>query len=555
MPPNPSEQTLAEALAAARSIFAQGPTGNPRAVLQAHNSFQARWAIIQQRKFAKLIRADVLAAILVLQYAWPKLFEQIFNYPELFFYLHALIKPVSNEKLEEVVPNKICTETEIQEVFELGLPFTTKPTALAEGLGDPDLARLLRALIACPEGVEHLVSHITLMPATDRPAATGVHLNIPAASLLSGDPVLIKFAVRTDGGWNQQVPILSNSLSSLRLDTSGEDLHHAIKVVFALGRLRDERILPALIQLAHSADRLPVSLVLRVIYALAHQASTGHVQAFSELLELLKKSDLSDAIRMRVARVLKYCESSELAKYTIREQLTLLNPEWPTRTSEWLRLSVRESLRTRPGQALRALAQPKRLFPDDLLVLCATATSKSESWPWWVARYLISLVKRPDSVGDHAFTLLQGVADQASRVRWLIWVILTTERSRSHCLDLASEAQGKPDYVQSLTQLPKPGKATAVKESGDSTEPKLTPWQGRAWRLLAQRLSDEKREELLIDALGKTNHTEAVQMLRDLYDSISETRIREQIRQALTQLGNNGVCSATEWLTELDSVG
>jgi len=506
-------------------------------VLQAYNSFQARWAIIQQRKLAEFVRADVLAVLLMLHYAWPKLFEQIFNYPELFFYLHALTKSV---------PNEICTETERQEVFDLGLLSTPEPPAWSKGLLDPDLSRLLQALPACPKDIERLVSHITMMPSTDVPAATGVHLNIPATSLLSGDPVLIKFAVRTSG-WKQLIPILINSLSSLKLDTLGEDLDHAIKVVFALGRLRDERVLPVLIQLAHSADRLPVSLVLRVVYALAHQASNGGDQAFSELRELLKTNELSDAIRTRVAGVLQYCKpSDEQLTRQIACVLALLSPDWPARTSGSLRLSVKESLLAHPGQALRVLAQPQRLSPEDLLDLCAAATSKSESWPWRVARYLIALAKRPDLIGNRAFELIQGVADQAARVRWLIWVILTTERSRPDCLDLASKAQAA---VQG------DGKEAEQKGSGNSIELKLVPWQGRAWRLLAKRLTDEKQEEWLIDALGKTNHTEAVQMLKNVHDSISETRIREQIRQALANLSGKGVRPATDLLNKLDSIG
>lgn len=526
MPRDISTLTLAEALKAARSIFAQGPVGNPRAVVQAYNSFQARWAIVQKRKFNQPIQADVLAVILVLQYAWPALYKQISNYPEMFFYLHALAT---------WSPNSFCTYTEIQEIFDLGLPSTSMPSPLSEGLRDPDLIRLLQALSACPWGVEHLVSHLTL---TDDPAKTGVHLIAPNALLLSGDPALIKFGIRTYG-WEKELFLLINALTNLKQDTSGKDLRRAINIIFTLGRLPDDRALQALILLASSIPQLPIAVTLRLIYALGHRALDGRELAFSELLKLLERPDLTDEMRTRAVQVLRHCKLSEehLIQQTACE-LNLLSQDGLTQTSGWLRLNVKENLLARPEQALCAMINPQKFSPKDVLDLCAAATEKSETWPWRIARHLIAWAKQADPVGDRAFELIKGIADRAARVRWLIWVALTTHRPRPDCLRLAGKAQA-------AQQVP-PDESKSI-----PTEP--TPWQSRAWRLLIKRLVDEKQEELLIAALGETNHTEAIQMLKGLYKAIPEIRIREQIRQVLEKFKESGVAGASTALDELDA--
>ncbi len=330
----------------ARAVLVQGPSATPRAAIQAHNSFLARWPIVERRSLA--VNPRILAAVLLMQYAWPDVFEKILNLPELFFYVHALI---TNK------PNHICKPSEMQELYQLG-GITNSGLKITSQLDEfrrrPELVRLFDALLspAAPgvasepaaaflaspgettvdasmgissllPNVESLFGHLGL---AQEAARTGVNHIAPWDALTSGDPVLIKFSDRVSGhpvdlgsvlmrqliALKEQLPSLSETRRAAAIDQIGRG-------IFGLGRLRtNQRIVLLAREWLADSMRLPLEIDLRLVYAMGHQASkadgkksrpeeTAEAIARNTLVGLVTNDEVSLAVRMSAARLLEYC--------------------------------------------------------------------------------------------------------------------------------------------------------------------------------------------------------------------------------------------------------
>lgn len=511
----------------ARSILVQGPSGNPRAILQAYNSFQARWRIVQARPFEDTIDARTLAVILLLEYGWPDVFESIFDKPEIFFYLHAVITSI---------PNGICGPTEIDEVHDIELP----PTKIGwlEESRDPNLARLVGALqqLSPDFDVNRLMKHLTLV---DEPAPLGIHLDAPLTALMSGDPALIRFSQRVSGHTQNLQEILLEQLLDLVEDiratssgvksVTGEEakiVDQAGRAIFALGRVGDKTFIEALNEWMQNPDSLPMSLRLRAIYALGHHAfdrkrSTCEL-ARAALVSVLKNAQASDSVRVRTARLLRWCDlpdEEETRDDQVRSVLELFRVDWDNNPSAVLRAVARETvLEGRwPHTALR-LMTPEQYSARDICAVC----SLTPEWPRRIGRYLVTLAASEDLISDTAMQLLVQYADKRQAIRWLVRLVISSDLRLQECLNHIGNLQRNLDR-----------------------------WQAVAWWGILRRVRWLNRLETwrsLISTLGVIPMGEAATGLWQLYDLVDEPRLKESIKEKLDDLSEAGLEEATHLL-------
>lgn len=296
----PESKPEYDVLEHALAILVQGPVANPRASFQAKASFQAHWRIVVARKLDQgdepVIRPVILAAIILLHYAWPDVFASIVIYPHLFFYLHSLIQ----EK-----PNEVCNFLEIEEYRDLGYPCESD-SLLSKFLRQPDLVRFFGALPLLPSGfgINELMRHFTLNRSDIVPL--GVNVETAWAALTSGDPVRIKLAdyaiafvdtntMQAKGELQTYREQMVRDLDALA-NSSAQEPEELIKkverAVFAFGLIQEETFVELISERLSSPQVLPQPIMLRTIYALGHRADrSGPSQqmAARTLVDLLKE--------------------------------------------------------------------------------------------------------------------------------------------------------------------------------------------------------------------------------------------------------------------------
>jgi len=258
----------------ARQVLTQVPKQNPREVIQAYNSFQYLWKIIQDRKIPNanaIWFPQILATLTIIKYIWPSVFEKIARWPELFFDLHGVA--CGNE-------NQGCKKSEIEEILSMGCPSGGKDSMVDTIRHNyPDLLKLLGVVDIKDVSLDSLFGIITL--SGDQKAPKGWHLIEVGDALMSGDPTLIKFAMRTNSGevMKDRVIWLMEFFQEKTLVTDGangkkvEDLgleNKMIRAIFAIGRLNDPRALEPLKKVIVTRENHSDAVIARVVFSLAH---------------------------------------------------------------------------------------------------------------------------------------------------------------------------------------------------------------------------------------------------------------------------------------------
>lgn len=340
---SPNVRYLASALEEAQSVLSVAARGNPRQTIQAINSFQMVWRIVQRRHLRD-IDPVCMAALIAIRYLWPTIFDQIFQVPDLFFDLRAL---ASHER------NEVCRSTEIEEVLSLGCPKTQAGAMIEQECGAAsDLMRLLRSF-SLPAGLntDKLLCYLTLtmdeVEATEeRRSKLEEHQSEYGAAWMSGDPSLIKFALRVAPPEFRKrvlwlVEFLEPAEPSLKDKSSPQAQQieeNQIKALFALGRLENGDVLEEVARVAGDREHYSKAVRDRAVFALAHlaeQSDRRQLDALCALAELLgvkepeppgalrvkedaEDQETSDFLRARVLRLLglalKTCSADEKAQ-------------------------------------------------------------------------------------------------------------------------------------------------------------------------------------------------------------------------------------------------
>lgn len=258
----------------AKQVFTQGPKQNPREVIQAYNSFQYLWGIIQSRNISRTNNnwfPQLLATLTIIRYIWPSVFEKIVRWPELFFDLHGIASSTANQ---------ICCRTEIEEFLTIGCPGDDN-NSMIDIIKQkyPDLLKLLGVVDIKDLSLDLLYEVITL--SKDQFAPKGWHLIEVGEALMSGDPSLIKFAKRTNSGdvmkdrviwlmeFLREKTILQKDDASKRVDDI-EAENKMIRAIFALGRLDDPRAIEPLKKVVDARINHSDEVIARTVFALAH---------------------------------------------------------------------------------------------------------------------------------------------------------------------------------------------------------------------------------------------------------------------------------------------
>jgi Cdc6-like AAA superfamily ATPase len=326
---NIAPSPLSEARQQTIQVFAQGPKQNPREVIQAYNTFQSIWQVLQDRGIANPQLAQPLAALILIRYIWPNVFEQFARYPELFFDLHALATKV---------PNHICFSAEIEELLSLGCP-AEEPLAMIDEIRqkNPDLLRLLGAVDLPANLNENDLVGLLALGSKKQPSARERNVIEVGHSLMSGDPSLIKFAARSEEQQVKQerLPWLMEFLEYSVLDTGDKKpseeakaSRDMINALFALGRLRDVRAVEPISNLIQQRKTLSRLTILRAIYALANLTPDDNSQQSesvrrtigSIVAELLLDEALDIGLRLRILRLFDAttCTQPELRSPIVR---------------------------------------------------------------------------------------------------------------------------------------------------------------------------------------------------------------------------------------------
>lgn len=325
--------TLAWARREARQVFTQGPKQKPREVIEAYNTFQSVWRVLQRRDLNSSTAPQLHAALVLIHYIWPKVFEQIVRYPELFFDLHAMAT---------TEPNSVCSQTEIEEMLSLGCP-ASNSGAMVERMGHdhPDLLRLLAA-VSLPGNLDWdgLYEILTLVKGQRAPQER--HLIEVSQALMSGDPSLVKFAKRVRKGEIERervawlMEFLTEKTNKSHGDESPSDTDESlakhteqemIKALFALGRIEDARAVDSLIKVIKERTNYTGAVVTRTLFALAHLAKTAHETEKSkisvEVEGLLKDEGIALSLRLRALRLFGFAlpDESEVRQSLIRLSL------------------------------------------------------------------------------------------------------------------------------------------------------------------------------------------------------------------------------------------
>ncbi len=490
-----------EALELAQHILVQGPTGNPRAVLQAYNTFQARWRIIRARGLEA--DARLLAVMLLLQYAWPELFSQVFGYPELFFFLHALITGQANS---------VCSAPEIDELNDLGAPLSASDSPINQWR-QPGLARLLAALpsesletksSAKAAQVDRLMMYMTLAQST---APTGIHLVDTWTALTSGDPVLIRFALRVGRMPELQLPLLLESVVDLTLNLRPEESTMVHKAIFGLGRIRDNRVTSTLANILEKPEQLPPAILRRTVYALTHHASDREYQwngsARSAIVKLLGNAKLDDTARMCVVKLI--CHWDNVGDDQWSGLFNLLSPVWPATVSLPLKLASKRALLQRPIQSLR-LVELGNIDPEFVCELC---DSKTDSWPPAIGRYLVRLSLNRGTISDRAYRLIGSYADKKQALLWLALIALANPGRNSDCLKKIGQRQALMDE-----------------------------WQGPVWRRLTAHAiasNSDDIQESLVASLPSMFPDPVCNILREMQKNVVSIRLQELVHDKLDE--------------------
>lgn len=538
---------LREACEKARKVLLQGPTSNPRAILQAYHTFQVRWQIVIQRELTD-IDPEVLAIVSLLQYAWPDVFSAVFNSPYLFFYLHAL---ASNHD------NKHCLITEVGELYDLGLPLVAKDSPL-ETFREPDLVRLLTA-IPLPDrlNIDALVRHLTSETLIDESLpSTTKHMALDDEhwrALMSGDPGRIKSV-------NPRLPELQRILGIMlleqlgalidytrqindnldsdppQLEEQGVVVQQAICALFAFprvrfGRIFDQTLIHTINELMNRVASLPVILLLRAVYTLGHLIADPERDpdtaklALTTLGKVVANPKVSHAICVRVVRLLGH--SIYFESDVITSMLALLPEEPHSHTSSLLRAVTKQSI-------LQASWRNKvlNLLPEGDLPKYATEfifdlCPETPEWPEKVGLYLLRLATTNQPNGEQAFRLLQGYdGNKTQVVYWLSQLTLNSRNRWQLCL----------------------------KRMGD-LQCEIGKWQTGPWdSVVAEAKNSNRDDELghLVIALGITHKFEAVSKLEELHKHAKETgkeNLCSSILDQLLLLNDAGVVQA-KWVFE-----
>ena len=507
----------------ARAILVQGPSATPRATLQAYNGFKARWHIIEQRgliptevedeqKQADAVTAiKVLAAIMLIQYVWPDVFRSFYDCPHLFFYLHALI----NTK-----PNMVCSRTEIDEINDLGQPIMDGDKQFASLLKleifrrRPDLVRVLSALFELPSSfyVNDLFKYLTLSSDSGQEGPRWID---PGLALLSGDAAIIKFTSKI-GPNDFHATLLAKLVdvaeeirrtNEAKSELSMEKIALASRVIFALGRVGEPSFVEFAQDLLQDPNSFPPELLLRLIYALGHQATKAgspNDLARSLLVGLLCDEKVSDTARIRAAKLLR--SSALLTKNEIKHIFELMRIERLVKLATPLRVALRDTVlnaewdRSVLTDALREL-NPANYEAKDVLIFA----QKAIEWPWNVARFVIRLAASETTPGNDAWDALKGYKVKTQAVRWLFF------------LSMVSRGDRRTDSIRRI---------------GDFQRDKQAYWQKNTWRRLlnfVRRCDGDNEWFALIDALKITNKDESAQILDSLYRESDNLQRKKRI--------------------------
>lgn len=297
--------SFVKARQAALWVFTQGPRQLPRETIEAYNTFQSWWLVVEKRDLQKIISPQLLAALILIHYVWPQIFEQISCFPEFFFDLHGLVSNSDNRKVNDVYLN-----TESEEVLSLGCPSENGNAMVEQTRRDyPGLLKLL-SLIHLPENLTLNGFYQALTLTTNHLAPSGRYLIEVRGALLSGDSSLVKFANRAHGGQvaKENVPWLLEFLLDTTIKRGDQELDAAskqkmIRAIFALGRIGGKHAVEPLIIIIENREKHTDEIVTRTLFALAHLAEFENEKISQVIADLLEDKFASMVLHVRSLRL------------------------------------------------------------------------------------------------------------------------------------------------------------------------------------------------------------------------------------------------------------
>lgn len=528
--------TMVEARQSAKEVFTYVPKYNPRLTIQAHNSFQSTWRIVQRRNLIQNVLswksatrlqelqkrqeqiARLLAVIILIRYNWPGVFVQIYHYPELLFDLYALATKRFNSH---------CTQTEIEELVSLGCP-TEAPLAMVDRIRHeyPDLLHLLGKLerfhILAGLQSSDVMTYLTL---THLPNPDVYPYQIESTiALMSGDPSLVKFLKNTQADelregrliWLMEFVDLEQ-LDKKQLKAAPEEeqkliLKQAEKALFALGRLGLEQAIDWIEPIVTDHARYSDLLVTRAVFALGHLRSNGiePVRIHQTLVNVLKQwENLPPTLTLRILRVLGDTKPSDISDQTVLVEIATQDRRKILRNEAYKR--IRKDMWPE-GALQKVVTDSSDISPgmDTLLELLKEINNKTKSVPQFVEDFLVTLAAKQDSQWPtQALDMLASLYPSEKALNRLSRVFMKT-----------NEVEIRKEVLQKM------GEQQNASISNDE-----------AWRDVSQFMGNDTSPDLWVAYLSALrSSTEAEDYIRKGL-SHPDTRVQKHSRTILEEMG------------------
>jgi hypothetical protein len=496
-------------------VIAQGVTPTPRALIQALNLQQLELEVCKQIEVA--LDPDVADCLLILRERFPEIYRTITRFPEVFFYLHALLTGK---------PNLLCCAIELQEIQAMGLPTLPDSSGVWLNFRDPEVSRLFNAVPSLPNNLnaDILAQHIAWS-----------HAPIQAQDftdtedVLSGDPIQIRrarLALGVETLQRSRREVLNQLVGLLSMPEQGSE--KIGRLLFALARLGEADWLAAIRPLIHKET--PEPIWRRFIFAVGYCANEAP-EAAQALIEIAWESDAPLPMRELAARALRPDATLPLTSpkrgLAVATQLSRYLPNQPQHHLERCQRDSLLAVMAEHPDLFYQGVQNRRIAPQEARAQWKVWADRAKNEPAFWERFVTEAQKTGPGA-DEAFKFLMAfsVADHAASVLPRLLQIGLANATRL------------PDVLSKAGPL----------------QCEVAQWS-LAWELF---LEEDHRHPLtnhfqpFVEALATTVKPEAVKLLERLWDwNISAADLHRDMRNelvlaALSKLENAAVSGAQE---------
>ena len=502
-----------------KNIVLHGTSSHPRAIQQAMSAFQSRWLVVMYRGLDKVIVPEILVILLLLP---DEVFDIVFQCPSYFFYLYALATGLSNS---------ICTETQLQELYELGVP---ESTILNQHHQLADLFSQFR--LPDDFSLDQLILHLTLQDQLDSRspyhsdttiAKADMHTDsvwdalnskdparIFQADYDSGDDVRKLFAFQMSSALTGLINQSPENLANLSTDKISQVQNSILVSGFLDGFEAIDLLCDVLL-----VNGLPHDLQLRVLYSISHFASRkgSHYNKISQtIIDFI--SDEKQDLRSQVcaARLLRhyYLDINQ-----IKALITIMEDS-DKKLSKILHHILLDTFikfaRPEMWASVVDAITPERLSPYDVISLLNAAKRDGQDvnnhvvnvgkWPVrkQIVDYLISLSIENAQYRYDAIGLLRNHVKQEQVMQWMKDLLFKLHESQKSITDQSMLKSLEDDSWNSVRDV-------QVKLSYQ--------WQENCWISIVQYLKMNNWPEDMIrfiPAMLETKMVEAVSLVENI---------------------------------------